>query len=341
MSIVKNLPTSMVYLRQLIQLQLTNGGGSRQLVIKMTLSQEWSGRSESIYTAEYLAIRVQSGAQFLHLGQIEPTTKSFGGSNIAQALRTTGRLDYGNYSLCVIIRDEEAGVLEDCMLFQVMALTPPILIQPSDQSEILTTFPLLTWLPPTPTVPGIKYSLRLTSMDAKQSAIDALNRNQIIYSADNLLQNIHVYPATAPPLDTSKKYAWQVEAFKDGISLGITEVWEFSFKKLKAEKNIIATSYYRAKKVQDGSYCVAKPILELMVPDVKSEQQTSFKISETDGTPIKLFKKSEAKLKLKAGDNFHTIDLSKIALLENGRFYHMKISADQTVYNISFQYFQN
>ena len=337
MSVVKNIPSSIVFIRQLVQIQLMNQGSARQVDMTVTLKQDGL---DQIYFAEYHAITIKHGVQLINLGQTEAAIKEYGSTSVARTLRNTGRLDFGNYIVCVFVKDEQAGPIEDCLSFIVAPLTPPILVQPSNESEVVTSTPLLTWLPPTPTLPGIVYSLRLTAMDSGQTAIDALSRNPVLYSADNLPVNIQVYPSTAPPLEKTKKYAWQVEAFKDQSSLGITEVWEFRFKQPALDKKIVATSFYRVKKNQDGTYCMARPVLQLLIPDVKSPQETNFKLSDAEGNPVRLYKRSTSRLNLKAGDNFLTLDLYTLAKLEDGKFYFMKIRSDQSDYNISFQYFQ-
>lgn len=112
-------------------------------------------------------------------------------------------------------------------------LSPPLLITPDNQSLLdHGTVPLFTWLPPAPAdvFTALQYDFRLVEINALQSSADAMQQNIPILFQHGILSNNLQYPITAPPLDSTRQYAWQVTANNNQNEIGKSEVWTFRLK---------------------------------------------------------------------------------------------------------------
>jgi len=88
---------------------------------------------------------------------------------------------------------------------------------------------LFSWLPPTPISAGqrVTYRLKIAQIYGMQSPFDAIQSNPLYYSISNLMTTIYQYPIAARPL-SGGSYAWQVEAFVNGVLISSSEVWQIS-----------------------------------------------------------------------------------------------------------------
>ncbi len=95
-------------------------------------------------------------------------------------------------------------------------------------NNISISYMAFTWLPPTPITGGqrVTYKLKIAQSYGRQTSYDAMQSNPLYYQADNLITTIYQYPVAARQL-SSGKYAWQVEAYINGVLMSKSEVWEF------------------------------------------------------------------------------------------------------------------
>lgn len=184
---------------------------------------------------------------------------NFSDQSIQQFENQTGSLPPGNYRVCIITGCPSANCdglgtgfvyLETplCKDFTVLLPSPLLLNFPKNGAEIETTKPQLSWIPPMPIASQqtLNYRLRLVEKMENQSAIDALNRNRPLIDESGIEYLFLNYPADMEELDTSKKYAWQVEAYSGSLKIATSEAWNFKFK--KKEKKVLGNSYYYPKK---------------------------------------------------------------------------------------------
>lgn len=185
-------------------------------------------------------------------------SSQFGSIPAAGVLRSTGRLPYGNYILCYQLLDvgTSSAVGQYCQEETVKPFSPPELVSPFDREEITTTYPLLTWKPPFP--PGstpFEYAIRLVEIDARQHAVEALERNQPMLNQGGLFVTTMMYPGYAPKLESGKTYAWQVSARAGDFELGATEIWVFKIVEMSEMAPTGAYKSFRELQLQpSGSY---------------------------------------------------------------------------------------
>jgi hypothetical protein len=125
------------------------------------------------------------GAQILPINGIEFT------GNLATTAQRSGMLPEGQYQLCVNFQVTMPGQSPsappntvnagNCGQFTIVAITPPVLLQPADGASIGTSNqPQFSWLPPSPLQSGqpMQYRLKIVEIIPGQSASDALRINQ-------------------------------------------------------------------------------------------------------------------------------------------------------------------
>ena len=167
-----------------------------------------------------------------------------------------GAVPNGNYDICVsVINAENGSVLGvECYTTEVLNLTQIELLSPTDGFNVSpdlssdtsgsknnkgnfkyvsnqnqnSIFPVFTWIPPVTAGSSyfVTYKLKITQMLGNQSSYDAMQSNPMFFSADNVRTTLYQYPVASRTLDKGK-YAWQVEAYIDGVLMSQSEVWEF------------------------------------------------------------------------------------------------------------------
>jgi hypothetical protein len=144
----------------------------------------------------------------------------------------TGSLPYGNYMVCLDAHQINGVEAEAnaCLDIELTPMSPPLLLNPENESSVTEDYPLLIWLPPMPvSKEKVLYDLRLVEITPNQTPYDAIQRNFAILEQKNISGTTLQYPANAMRLEVRKKYAWKVNAYTaDRKPLGETEVWWFT-----------------------------------------------------------------------------------------------------------------
>lgn len=154
----------------------------------------------------------------------------FGSSPTAVQFREQGVLPYGAYIVCYTFSDGKTRTSPSCSEIDSKPQMPPQLSFPSDKAVILTTNPLLTWIPPMPDYgTGFQYSLRLVELKSNQTCVQALVQNPSIVAERGQEETVYqITDANGLGLDTGKTYCWQVGAFTKNTNLGNTDIWQFT-----------------------------------------------------------------------------------------------------------------
>ncbi|MBK8549536.1 MAG: hypothetical protein IPL53_00195 [Ignavibacteria bacterium] len=190
------------------------------------------------------------GVKSVTAGDIKPIKVNETNPKYEDVVKNVGTVPSGNYDICVYAIDAETGMelASDCISTEVLNLSQVDLLSPEDnfsvsgfsedieqktetKYELYSTRSsqpvLFSWLPPSPVSSGqrVTYRLKIAQMYQMQSAYDAMQSNPLYYSADNLMATIYQYPVAARPLSEGR-YAWQVEAFVNGVLMSSSEVWQ-------------------------------------------------------------------------------------------------------------------
>ncbi len=147
----------------------------------------------------------------------------------------TGRLPEGKYRVCIRLETESGTVLIDnqCAEFTIVYPDPLYLIYPVDGDSITTTYPMFQWTPvQVPIGFRVHYNFLMTEVFQGQSPAQALAANYPQYKNTNVSGAGLLYPPEALPLQTGKRYAWQVQVLDDigyppSANDGKSEIWTF------------------------------------------------------------------------------------------------------------------
>lgn len=177
---------------------------------------------------------------------------------IQQFENQTGTLPPGNYKMCISTgcsnsncdgKEASFVFIESplCKEFNIMLPSPLLLNFPKDGAEIALVKPQLTWIPPMPLASQqtLTYKLRLVEKIGNQSPIDAIMRNRPLIEQSGIEEIFLNYPPDVEELDTSKQYAWQVEAYSGNLKIATSEAWYFKFK--KKDYKVLSKKYYYPK----------------------------------------------------------------------------------------------
>jgi hypothetical protein len=200
-------------------------------------------------------VSLPTGSHYYNLSNIsllQPFSTSYYDAGILQqAIHSGGNFPPGTYHLVYTLYGKSADgeftpLSEDVSEAVVETLWPPILLSPADEETIDTKYPILTWTPAfSSSYPGqITYTLKLVELYPGQNTYQAMVANPLYFTQNNIPVTMLPYPPSAQLLDTAKTYVWQVQADAQGVSLGHSEIWSFSFNRLKPPLQKKAPKYY-------------------------------------------------------------------------------------------------
>lgn len=167
---------------------------------------------------------------------------SFKNNEYKLKVQQSGRLLEGVYTVCLTIENINGAVLASnvCSDFTILYPSAPQLIFPANNDSIESNinYPTFQWTPViVPPAYQIKYTIRIVEVLQGQTPSQAISANVPVYENNQLMTNVFVYPIDAFPLETGKKYAWQVQCLDQyGLpatqNQGRSEIFTFVKKKL-------------------------------------------------------------------------------------------------------------
>ncbi|GIV45861.1 MAG: hypothetical protein KatS3mg036_0679 [Ignavibacterium sp.] len=170
---------------------------------------------------------------------------SFSDNDYENKIRQTGRLLEGVYTACLTMENSFGTILASniCSDFTIVYPAAPQLIFPvnNDSLENNVNYPTFQWTPViVPPAYQIRYTLRIVEILPGQVPSQAINANIPVYENNQIQLNSFTYPIDALPLQSGKKYAWQVQAldqygFPPSTNRGKSEIFTFVKKKIKLQ----------------------------------------------------------------------------------------------------------
>mgnify|MGYP001589893160 CR=1 FL=1 len=89
----------------------------------------------------------------------------------------------------------------------------PVLISPANGETIPEgQMPTFTWLPPKPTQPGVKYTLRIVEVLGNQLPAEAIKKNAVWFEKKDIPTTTFTYPSSERQFEEGKSYAWSIES---------------------------------------------------------------------------------------------------------------------------------
>lgn len=213
--------------------------GTLRIYLEGTVDESSDGR---ILEARSDIIELTQGMKLITANDISGAKITYKNNKYKEILLRTGNAPPGNYNFCVYAKLEngiEAG--SDCKNQSIIIMSPPVLVSPPQGIALTEVYPAFSWMPPAPIKPGqnITYSIKIVEMYLNESPDNAIKKRG--YEMQNIRQNLFQYPVSAPALEKGKSYAWQITAIENGISVGKSEVWSFSFE----GNNIVKQTSYK------------------------------------------------------------------------------------------------
>lgn len=255
------------------------------------------------------------------------------------------KLPQGTYQYCIEIslsnQQSEGDVItpvDACVYHTLNDIFLINLLTPENDAELYEHNPMLSWVVNYPFASALQYKLRLVEVKKGQNNENAIVRNNLYYSDNNLFTTSIIYPVVAKRLEVNQPYAWTVDAYYKGILLGGAEAWRFTIKEDSLFEEIMPAdqSYLdiRKEKVKDPVFAVGYLKLKYVLKELKVDTLT-LELYHND-KPIKL---SKPQIIAVAGDNRYDIDFTETPRLKHQKIYKLYLSNQQgQKYVVVFKY---
>lgn len=168
------------------------------------------------------------GILVLSSSELTPISTKFYDNEFERSVGLMGGFPDGIYTITFYVYEEGGGLLGMSGFTQdVENHSAPELQYPANYSEVTDPLTIFTWFPSYP-YGTVEYTIRIVEILGGQSPESAIFANPAWFFAENLLIEEIVYPVYAEAFQYGHSYAWQVEGFFEGSSVGKSEVWTFS-----------------------------------------------------------------------------------------------------------------
>ncbi|MBS1744069.1 MAG: hypothetical protein JST81_13635 [Bacteroidetes bacterium] len=317
-------PAGIVKKDQLWNLILTNNKDAI-LDISITLYLKDAVSGQVILSANSNRLSISKGSKIITSRDVEPVTYNQTGAGISG-----NYIPLGSYIACYQIFDMSGGetaLNEECVNINIDPLSPPMLNQPYDKSEIETAYPQFSWLPPTPVemFSNLSYEIVVAEVLDGQSPSQAIQSNTPVYSKINLTRPFDMFNSSFSKLEEGKTYAWQVIVRNDVSYAGKTEVWTFKLKKQEKLPDIVAlTPYLQMKTFNPLKGIAPNGILKISYPNKTPETKIDIEIIESAG------KNNDNKtvsfsINILRGENNIEFNLNKIMKVSEDKVYTARL----------------
>ena len=223
---------------ELSQTNIINTSGT--VVPNVYATVECTSNGSKVFAIRTSSLDLAVGSNFISYSQFL-AAEQLSASPAYYQLQQSGRLPAGSYNTCITLYRVGSSTPLDqkCVNFSVLESSTLMLLSPFDKQVLHTFFPSLFWnfsyLNPDDIA---TYSIKVVEYKAGQTYVDAMAYNVPLLFEQNLMQTSYTYPASAMPLEESKKYLWQIEASVRGGKKYLSEIWMFQYRKDKKEEKV-------------------------------------------------------------------------------------------------------
>ena len=188
-----------------------------------------------VYNATTNAISIPAG-QSINLSENLSLATSTASGAVGTALSNAGILPSGNYTVTLTVipnGDVACAKVDTFGIMDLQKLTPPIPIAPYMDEQVKLDLPVFVWKPSAP-VEADNYIFKIAEIIGSQSPQQAIAVNTLWHRHKINPRSQLEYPGNARPLESGKRYAWQMTANKTDMSESIvesaeSEVWQFTY----------------------------------------------------------------------------------------------------------------
>ncbi len=339
-------PIGLTVKSQLWNLSLINNTGIGQ-TIQIQLNVTDVSTNQTVFTALTRPFFVPPAAKQVSGSDVMPI--SYTSNNPAYPVdgNPNGFLPIGVFNFCysVVSAGMHAGksLDEACDQVQVEPLSPPMLVSPADSEHVDNSRPMFIWIPPAPNslFSNLSYDFHLAEVNPTQSAADAIQQNIPLLYQPNVRSTNLQYPLSAPALDSTKLYAWQIVAKNNSSPVGTSEAWAFRLKKdtVSGKVKILSAYYAKVSREQPVSFITCSGILRYAYQEESNTNTIAieiFDITKSRHTPIQL---DSTAYSVRFGDNLLNLDLRAIPDMINKHMYLLElVNAKQEHWYLKFEY---
>lgn len=219
-------PPGQMYVEDLWRVRLTNNSTETfSVFLFVTIEEASQGLLMDATTSAFL---LPPGILFMSSVELSPISTEFYDNQFEESVSRMGGFPDGLYVITIYVYEEGGGLLGQGGLTQdVENHSAPELLYPSDGEEIQSPLPQFSWMPTVPS-DGILYDLRIVELLYGQAPQSAITANPALFLREDIDEPLLAYPVVAESFLTGHSYAWQVEGFYQGVSVGASEVWTFT-----------------------------------------------------------------------------------------------------------------
>ena len=313
-----------------------------------------SGDGTGIASAVVPGIVVGTGTGSLRSMAHGKPEFSFGGSQASSHLQATELLPPGRYVFNARLYDAATGALlaTASMENPLYTLQTPLrLAFPGDGDTIPTTQPVLQWIPPQPSVEGLRYSVLLFETTAKGRR--AKPKAVPLKKIGPVAQQQFLYVGQTPALAYNVTYAWKVVALADDYVVDESDVWTFTparrdgptDKSLRSDSATLDSLYTHLPywvlddRLDEGYYDVFGAC---KLAFINNSADTSLNYGIANLSQPQDSVGALPHVPLQHGWNYLTIDLTGASGMLPEDYYLLQIRlGDVTEYRVRFKYYQD
>lgn len=231
-------PPNQLKVADLWRIRLTNTTGQTIKVYLYGTADE--AKDGPIVAATTAVFDLPPGVKTVTGNDIQPIDADYFNDRYKQFFLRTGQAPTGDYRVCVRVIDAatRAELGTDCYDQVVQIVTPPVLVNPDDESTVNDRLPVFSWIAPTPLKPGQRptYQLKIVEILGRQTPYDAMMSNPAFFTRERIPSQLFAFPIAARGFRADQRYAWRITATDGDFPLGQSEIWFFTWKPITTDR---------------------------------------------------------------------------------------------------------
>jgi hypothetical protein len=339
-------PMGLTVKPQLWNFSLVNtGAGNVNVRVELIITDV--STNQRVLTGTSNLFVLPKGVKQVRQADVMPVTYSIGSPGYSVDPSPDGFLPTGIFNICysLISQDNDAHekLSEECEMVEIEPISPPQLMMPADNEQVVVTRPQFTWLPPSPfnSYNSLLYDWVLVEVQPTQSAADAIQQNIPVLARGNISFTSFQYPLSMSELDSAKIYAWRITAKNNSSPIANSEIWSFRIKKDAGVAPMPdATSYFaRLHRQEDASYVLCPGLLRFEYTNDINSNEVGLKLYDISSTSRKPVTLQEEKQPVQFGQNYMQLDLRNSAGMINKHMYLLELrNAKNERWYLKFEY---
>ncbi len=259
---------------------------------------------------------------------------NFSGAAFRELFQEYHLLPQGTYEYCISITPTGSNgelipgeKVDECLYGKSEDLFLINLVDPENGAKLHEHYPVFSWIANYPFASQLTYRIRVAEIKEGQNTVNAVVRNNPVYTESNLPQTTTTYPVYGTLLKRFQPYAWTVDAYYKGILLGGAESWKFTIVEDSEMVGIPReSSFVDIRKEQNAAtyWAVGDARLKYTLED-RSELKLHISVLDQSGNTVHV---KDAALEARFGDNRYIIDLKNRAKLKHLKRYTLVINSE-------------